>query len=306
MSGRLPCPECGTPLRIRDRSLVGRRVNCPECMAVLRVDNSQQNDGSLVIRGLTKAEKVAIQRPNEATPPKPLNTPSITFKERISGAANSPLIVIWLVVLAVTILFTVIAFNHRSKLSPLRSPSLPIERRRNVETTETAADVFTQDPVEQTKSVDPIDPSETQAEPSVSVEPECPVTALAPLNLDEPLPWPPVDVVEVTTDPDVVSAAEPVVRVDVGSKMAQKVVLYRQPPVSRRLLIDALQEQLGVPIRYDAGELGVSSLEEKVAFELKNTTLGDVVRTVSDSANWRMEVEDTGLRLTKKDVNQNE
>ena len=81
--------------------------------------------------------------------------------------------------------------------------------------------------------------------------------------------------------------------------MAQKLLSYRQPKVSRRKLIVALQEQLGAPIRYDANDLGSGELDQSVAFELENTSVGDVIRHVASTANWQVIVESTGIRLTK-------
>ena len=307
MTGRLSCPDCGTPLRIRDRSLVGRRVNCPECQSELRVENSDLGDGSLSIRGLTKAELAAGRKSrNISAQPRPLSPPSSSLKNRVLSTINSPLTAIWLVGFAGMALIAVMALNPKLRFSTARTPNLPIDSQSSPNEATTPAVSEVVESTDDTNSGEPQPGLPAAPNPSDTAENQTPVTAMEPSNLDEPLTWSPSPVVNESVVEEAAVPNPQVVRVDVESKLAQKVVLYKQPKISRRILIDALQEQLGIPIRYDSEELGQSRLEEKIAFELQNTTLGEVVKTVAQSAHWRIEVEDTGLRLTKRDLDQRE
>ena len=65
-------------------------------------------------------------------------------------------------------------------------------------------------------------------------------------------------------------------------------------------MIEALEEQSGVSIRYNEDELGLECLEEKTSFELKNTTLKSVIEKVAQMAGWVVEIDDVGVRLVNK------
>lgn len=306
MTARLSCPDCGTPLRIRDRSLVGRRVNCPECKTELRVDNADRDDGSFVIRKLTKSE-LADRKNRKGSQDAKAGAPATTTAgDRLRNAVNSPLTAIWLVGLAAIALVAVIALNPKLRFASSQLPNRPGTSRATATEREVPVDSAPPEQSQDSTTGPDADLSTSVPLPQPASDVmEPPVTALEPANLDEPLPWPPAPVAEHEIPPEP-AASESVVRIDVESKLSQKIVLYKQPKVSRRLLIDALQEQLGIPIRYDIEDLGESSLDEKIAFELHDTTLGDIVNTVAKSAEWRIEVEETGLRLTRQNVSQSQ
>ncbi|MBW3542582.1 MAG: hypothetical protein KY476_20150 [Planctomycetes bacterium] len=82
MSDPLTCPHCGAPLRIRDRTLVGRRVGCPDCggpievvaagnrsLAVRKVEEaaSRAPADERVVRRRRRRSKVATVNPNGET-----------------------------------------------------------------------------------------------------------------------------------------------------------------------------------------------------------------------------------------------
>jgi hypothetical protein len=125
------------------------------------------------------------------------------------------------------------------------------------------------------------------------------ISALEPANTLGPLPWPPVSVL-AKPEHTVPKPPEPP-KVDVRKQMEFPLTNYKQSkPISRRELLGTLQEILHAPIHYDTDELSAVGLDSTVTFDLENTTVGKVIKTVADGANWEMTIEDTGLRLTKK------
>jgi len=145
-------------------------------------------------------------------------------------------------------------------------------------------------------------PAQAASVPRVGPRPA--ISALEPANLDAPLPWPVRSALnDVTVGPAVTRLP---VTVDVDRKLTQRILSYKQhEPVSRRILMEALQEQLGAAIRYDNEDLGTAELETTVTFELENTTVGGVIKSVADAAGWEMIVEAPGLRLKRKQKSSN-
>ena len=128
-----------------------------------------------------------------------------------------------------------------------------------------------------------------------------PVSAVDPANVTETHPESGGDVT-VDAMPELASEI-PVLSIkrDVKTKLAQKLTSYKQTkPVSRRDLIEALQEQLDAPILYDNDDLGTEDLDKTIKFELEKTTVGEVIQKVADLAGWDVHIEESGLRLTRK------
>ena len=121
------------------------------------------------------------------------------------------------------------------------------------------------------------------------------------MNVDGPLPWSPnPNGIDIVSEPPALPRPPPA-KIDVEGKLRQKLVSYKQTkPVSRRELIEAMQEHVGAPIRYDNDELGAVNLDKPVTFELANTTVGGVIKTIADAAGWEINIEATGLRLSRK------
>ena len=302
MAGRSSCPQCGTILRIRDRSFVGRRVNCPECKTSLRIEATDRDD-EFITRRIAPVDRPSAEVESAgAAPTGPLSAKSSSRRSNVNqtgvavmaptkGAAvqrllHSPLTVAWLLAIAVVSCVAVLALGPRFRFSAAR----PIVSRP-----------VSLPPVEPVRTPDPVvePPEDTSVppEPQISVsaiiDDSDSLSALEPVNVEGPLPWPPVAVTSQPTEP-------PPPKIDVAAKLAQELTSYKQPKVSRRFLLEALQEQLGAQIRYDAEELGAADLDGNVSFELENTTIGEVIQTVVDAAGWQMEIEPTGLRLTRK------
>jgi hypothetical protein len=294
MAGRSSCPECGTILRIRDRTFVGRRVNCPECKTALRIGTADQR-GDFVSRRLTPDELAGNDRPVKGggSPPDKIALPDPAKRSFTSRILESPLTVAWLLAVSVLTLFAVLALAPKHRFMARRAVPVVETEEDPVEVTAESEDPAAEEvsinpPVEEMRSSDPIDQFLDVA-----------VSALEPSNVDGMLEVIMVPEASVSDTVPVESPPAPV-KVDVETKLAQKLVSYKQiKPVSRRELIDALQEHLGAPIRYDDDELGASNLDQTITFELENTTVGGVIQKVSDGAGWKIMVEETGLRLTR-------
>jgi hypothetical protein len=297
MSGRSTCPECGTVLRIRDRSFVGRKVNCPECKTPLRIEFADRDD-KFVFQRLSTADIGVVDRKSRSQRPKssPSIPSNVTARSFFPRAINSPLMAISLVVVAVFVLIAVITMNARLRFSS--GSSIAVRK-----VAESLGDVVEKpappaiEPVSISANPEPV------VESSDAVATEAVISALQPENADEPLSWSPFVADFDPAESPATTPETPVptpVKVDVKARMEQRILLYKQPKVSRRLLLIHLQEQLNVKIRYNVDELGAASLEDKVAFEKERTTLGEILKLVVDEAGWQIIIEDDGIRLTKK------
>ena len=300
MSGRSSCPECGTNLRIRDRSFVGRRVSCPECKTGLRVVKAN-DQGEYVIRRLTPDELASqeLVRGGKKAPQDKIFVPAASTHSFLHRVMYSPLTAAWLLAIAISILVAVLALAPKHRFAPGRN-SIPVEETKS---TPGAADGETEEVQE---TVEPNAPSVSEPPPETSpppiMEQNVAVSALEPVNCNDPLPHAPAEIPSHVIPEDEGPTLPPAPpKVDVEGKLSQKLLLYKQSkPVSRRDLIEALQEHLGAPIFYDDDNLGSESLSKTMTFELENTTVGGVLKTIADSAGWTMEIETTGLRLKRE------
>lgn len=306
MSGRSSCPECGTNLRIRDRSYVGRRVSCPECKTGLLILEGNEQ-GEYVIRRLTPDELGSPDHPGRGKTKviqDKIFVPAASTQTFFQRVMSSPLTAAWLLAIAVSVLVAVLALAPRHRFTASRALPSPAETEEVPDTTPNDAEL---QPEHEPPSVaDPTQPvPETPPAsnpPPVPGAPAIVVSALEPANLDAPLSFGPIAVPShVVPEDENPSLPPPPPKVDVEGKLTQKLLLYKQSkPVSRRDLIEALEEHLGAPIFYEDDDLGTDNLSKTMTFELENTTVGGVIKTVADSAGWKMEIETTGLRLRRK------
>lgn len=304
MSRRTSCPECGTILRVRDRSFVGRRVHCPECKTGLRITTSENGDDFLA-RRLTPDELAGKEHPSQATDKSRADKILVTELERRTIASRllaSPLTAAWLLALAISAFVAVLALAPKHRFAPRPAPVTPV--------TEPTGEVPSADDKSETK-----DSADSSSEDATGTNVEPPVTKetlVSPDESTEPMPDPSEAPAAITEDemhesdikPEATAEAPlppPPPKIDIAGRLAQKLVSYKQiKPVSRRDLIEAFEEHLGAPILYESDDLGASNLDQTVSFELENTTLGDVIRKVASSAGWDVLVEETGLRLSRK------
>lgn len=97
-SARSACPHCLVPLRVRDRRLVGRRIDCPDCGRPLQI-TADGPDGLSIEKAPAFAAPVATPAAPAETPPV---RPSSRFARMLSPIA-SPLAIAWSVALLCTV-----------------------------------------------------------------------------------------------------------------------------------------------------------------------------------------------------------
>jgi hypothetical protein len=273
---------------------VGRKVNCPECKTGLRVELVER-EGSLTVRRLADAESESFKRGSvdQSKIRSDSKISTAPTRSAISRIMNSRLTVACLLALGAISFFAVLMFNPRIRVKASRPSPMPRDSD-SIALAEDQPKPVIQDSIEQTEPQPSVDAPDRDSDPASVVESDHDNGK----TLDSS-PSDPPD--EKETPPEAEAPIRrPPEKVDVEGKMAQKIVSYKQPAVSRIDLIEALQEQLGVPIRFDRDELGPEKLDEKIAFELENTTIGDVIRFVAERAGWQVVIEDTGIRLSLK------
>ena len=293
MPGRSTCPECGTILRVRDRSFVGRRVGCPECKVALRITTEDEH-GDFVVRRLTPDEVASSAHPGRISVDRVKDKVHLTTRSFLGRLIESPLTAAWLIAIAISSLIAVLALapKYRFKARPASSLITPDDPVPAI----SKPDLLSISPTELPDAAAEITPEPTIRENDVELPP---VTALEPTNLDGPLPWPPVAMEEGRKERSAEVVAPPA-KIDRRKNLELELVSYKQSkPVSRRDLIEALQEHLGAKIRYDNNDLGIAELDKAITFELENTTVGAVLKKVTDSAGWRIVVEENGLLLRR-------
>lgn len=301
--GHCSCPDCGTTLRIRDRTFVGRQVQCPECHVALLIELDR--DETLTARkppidkSLKSARAAASQSAVMSDEPR-----APTWIDALRRAIGSPLVMAWALGLAVTALVVVAMLRPAVRF---RSPGSSVRPQTAIDS--------------------PVTPEQTQPEldanqhpspelPSPSDPPAVPmVDATTPANVPEPLPANPLPAQQPGADPAVkpivADAVKPTLpappvppprsKIDFDTALKQRLLSFDQPkPVSRRDLIELMEEMLGAPIRYDAVELGEKNLDKQVTFKVENTTLGGVLKSILDPAGWEFVTEETQLRIRPK------
>lgn len=296
MSPRISCPECNTILRVRDRSFVGRKIQCPECKAPLKLE-AIDRDGQLAARRLAADEQEAAKNRQPREQRIRLESAAAVPKQTpFRRIVYSKLTVGLLLLVGVVSFVAVLKFNPRIRVSGAKPPSVPVD---------TATGEPIEVPVRETPTPTPIE--SPQAPPTniqiatIEIDAREAISALETDNVegsDAGQPVAATDGREGDNSNEEPATPAPPKKIDIESKMAQKLVSYKQPPVSRQELLEALQEQLGVPIQYSREELGPAKLDDKISFEFQNTTIGEVVQFVVKQAGWQIVTEDQGIRLT--------
>lgn len=299
MSPRISCPECNTILRVRDRSFVGRRIQCPECKSPLKLE-AIDRDGQLAARRLTADELEAVQhrKPREQRMRLEAAATKAAQRSLIARIVNSKLTVGLLLLVGVASFVAVLKFNPRIRVSGVRPPSVPVDTATGepIEVPMRKTPTQTQTPIDSPQ----VAPVNAQTAP-IEIDSREAISALETDNPESPDAGQSVatsDGREGDTPNEEPGTPVPPSKIDIESKMTQKLVSYKQPPVSRQDLLEALQEQLGVPIQYNREELGPAKLDDKISFEFQNTTIGEVVQFVVKQAGWQIVTEDRAIRLT--------
>ncbi|MEK6259432.1 MAG: hypothetical protein AABP62_12515 [Planctomycetota bacterium] len=299
--GHCSCPDCGTTLRIRDRTFVGRTVPCPECHASLVIELDREErfvarkppvDTSVKSSQAAPANRSAVKSDGPREP---------TWTDGLRGAIGSPLVMAWALGLAVTALVIVAMLR----------PALRFSSPGGSTQSEAANNTIAPD---ETNSGNDASLQPSPELPSPKELPDSPMAdAIKPTNAPElPVPSPappqpgdggpvikPVTAVAVKPADPLPPAPPP--KIDFVTVLKQPLLLFDQAkPVSRRELIELMEELVGAPIRYDAAELGENNLDKQVTFKAENTTLGGVLKSLLDPAGWVFVEEETQLRLKLK------
>ena len=301
--GHCSCPDCGTTLRIRDRTFVGRQVQCPECHIPLVIELDRDEILTARKPPIDKSVKSAGAAANR--PAVMSDGPRVpTWIDGLRRAIGSPLMLAWALALAVTALVVVAMLRPAVRF---RSPGSSVRPQAAAET--------------------PVAPDETRPEDDTSQHPlpvlpspsDLPAESIAdatrPANIPEPLstnpPPSPQPGANPAVKPIVADAGTPTLpvppvprpmpKIDFDAVLKQRLLSFDQSkPVSRRDLMELMEEMLGAPIRYDVAELGEKNLDKLVTFKVENTTLGGVLKTILDPAGWEFVAEETQLRVQPK------
>ncbi len=319
--GHCSCPDCGTTLRIRDRSFVGRTVPCPECHTalVIELDSDRQVVARkpVIVRAATNqtaaptkasSSSLSVVSNSDRATTHSSRTQQSRWSESLRRVSNSPLVMAW----ALAIAMTVLVFVAMSRPSVrFRSPSqTPPEPSRSPEPLNDQPLVPGESPSKPSNPVgDPNGnaPFETpsSSEPLLSIAADATRPANAPelssVNSDNgdtghrPL-------VAVPSPNRVPPIAAPPPKIDFDVALQQRFPSFEQaPPASRRALIEFIEELLGAPIRYNAAELGEQNLSQLVTIrKLENPTIRVILKAVLDPAGWEFVTNDTALRIQLK------
>jgi hypothetical protein len=293
--GQCSCPDCGTILRIRDRSFLGRQIECPDCQTklVIRLDGERE-----LIAEHPKVEKTQKKPPVNQPIAKKAGP---TLGSKLAGVMQSPLALAWALGIGTTAFIAImmlrpnVRFRKPAKDLVAQAP-LPVEVQKPDEPK-------AETPIESPDKVPtalggPVKPPELPAE--TETPSTLPPTAVDPL-VEKPIT--PIVTPEVT--PEVKPKPVPVVvKLDLEAMLGQRLKSFETPaqPKSRREIIELLEELLGAPIRYTPDELGEKNLDRSISIDLENTTIGGVLKVLLDSAGWEYIVEDNGLRIRPRHV----
>ncbi|HEY4261816.1 MAG TPA: hypothetical protein VGM98_16715 [Schlesneria sp.] len=293
--GQCSCPDCGTILRIRDRSFIGREIECPDCQTklVIRLDGERE-----LIAERPKVEK-AQKKP-------PINQPVVkkagpTLRSKLAGVMQSPLVLAWALGIGMTAFIAImmlrpnVRFRKPTKDQVAQAP-VPTEVQKPDEPIAVV-------PIENPDKVPT--PEEGSPKPPESLaETKIPSTQ-PPAEADPFVETPITPIVTPEATPEVKPKPMPVVvKLDLEAMLGQRLKSFETPaqPKSRREIIELLEELLGAPIRYSPDDLGEKNLDRSISIDLENTTVGGVLKVLLDSAGWEYIVEDNGLRIRPRQV----
>lgn len=295
--GHCSCPDCGTTLRIRDRTFVGRQVSCPECRIALVIELGHDD--------ILSARKLPNGNPSKS--PLPLKSvvtndgpAAPTWVDGLRRLISSPLVLAWALALAMTTLAVVAMLRPAVRFRSPGSSVRPQDADRSPAVPET---IRAEHDAAQHPSLELPSPSDPPAD------------ATTPANVSEPLSVSltdaqqtdmesvvkPVETIAVKPFPSVSPVPRPLPKIDFDAVLKQRLLSFDQAkPVSRRELIELMEEMLGVPIRYDVDELGEKNLDKLVTFKMENTTVGGILKSILDSADWEFVTEDAQIRVKLK------
>ncbi len=283
MSTQFPCPHCQAPLRIRNRAYLGKELDCPHCDQPIRIVAGI--DDEFVAEPLQE-----LPRPSASVVPPRTLTPQL-FGWIVAGG------------LAVLLLLIVLwpvdnASSETANTDPPPSESANSDEEPPADQTNEPA--ATPSPPSVGEPPEPADIPDVPGIPVARVEQEPP-----PLPIDVPLPAPrnaddQADLAEAPIEPLLATedSIEPPVRVDVRKSLGVRVSQFDQPrPVAIRELLFSLEEFVGVPIRTDDNRIEPAQLDRTVTVSLNDTTLGEILSTVTRQAGLSYLIQDDEIVL---------
>ena len=316
VSGHCSCPECGTTLRIRDRSFVGRQVECPDCQTKLVI--SLDGDRKLI------AERVREAAPTKA-PAARLVEPAMKATAAVGGRlqefARSPLVIVWALGIGITAFVAIMMLRPavRFQTAPDKQPdSVAAQPGPNLPTDASVVNPGRQTPgpADQSSQGDgPLDPVASRpAESNSTVDATVPTAVATTASAADVATFHEHELsVDVPSALNVANAPSRRPQLTVVRPAPAKVQveeLFKQPiqgystakPLSRRVLLAEIEEMLGARIHYDRDELGANNLDQTMSITLEATTVGGILKAVLDAAGWDYAVENDGIRLRPRRV----
>lgn len=298
---RCVCPKCGITLRVKERTYLGRPIPCPECQTPLILTIVDDDQLRVALAELPASPVVASRPVVERSP-----SFAVVWNQRLRGWFGNVTVISWgatLLVAAMIIALVVRPKPSRHPIAASKSPDFAaavtdepdsqmavVLEPENSEVTEPAL-----------STTEEADRPENQPEqPSVST----PVNPGSTMADDAP-----IDAQLVPESPaanqkaPVVTVAEPP-PIDFDAAFEQPLKQFRQiRAIPRKDLLDLVAELLGAPIRYDREMLGESgaALEQTLAFELTETTVGRVLDKTLEKSGLTYDRERDGLRLRRTD-----
>ena len=302
--GQCPCPACGTTLRVRDRSFVGRKIECPDCRVklLLKLNDDREFEAEVVT---SEEEKPQPSAKRAQSRPKATDRPARSF----SDAMLSPLVVAWALGIGLTAFVAIMLLRPAVRFRPPSSDNIPQaaetqpvkESAPQIKSETTEVAVQPSEPMPLSISEKPIapdvPPTPVEKQPTVPADTEKPVTAEATPMPETPMPA----VTPVTQKPAVVSP--PKVNLDDVLKQRLTGFATSSKKPNRRLdLIEQLDELTGHRIKFDREELGEKKLMQPVSISVEVITVGALLKLVLEPAGWEYVIEDDYLRLKPRQV----
>lgn len=299
--GHCSCPECGTTLRVRDRSFVGRQIECPECRAKLQI--GQDQDRKLVAERV-KADPV--RKPVAGLASSRAIRAGSAFGAKLKGLLHSPLALAWALAIGITAFAAILMLRPSVRFRIPAKDSPPVDVAEDAEPEQSppvaSQQLVEKEPPEAAPADVAVKPNEPTGQPaSEKTEPQGPGTPPADTaSATSPGTSIPTEIPAEATPKTVPPA--PVV-VDVESMLKQRLQKFSTvQPVSRTELIELVEEMLGAPIRYNREELGEKNLDRPVSIDLETTTVGGVLKALLEPAGWDYVIENNGIKLKPRQV----
>lgn len=300
--GHCSCPECGTTLRVRDRSFIGRQIECPECHAKLQI--GQDQDRKLVAQQV-KVEPV--RKPVASLASSKAIRAGSALGAKLRGLLHSPLVLAWALAIGLTAFVAILMLRPSVRLRAPAKESPPVDIANDAEPNQVPPAAPEQPPPEEPADAAPADVVVKPSEPYMPPKAEM----TAPSN-PGPTPTETASTTPPGNSPSTEQPAEvrptkpappvPVV-IDVESLLKQRLQKFSTgQPVSRTELIELVEEMLGAPIRYNREELGEKNLDRPVSIDLETTTVGGVLKALLEPAGWDYVIENNGIKLKPRQV----